>query len=111
MKQSPCERSCGRTRRAWRTRTGGAARASASAIALAAALVPCAACAPLVDVAGAFFPSWMLCILIGIGATVLLREVLARTRLESSLGPLLIVYPSLAAAISLFLWVVLYRRP
>jgi YtcA family len=108
MKQSGGERSCERTRR---TRLEGRVRTSASAIALAAALAPCAGCAPLVDVAGAFFPAWMLCILIGITATVLLREVLVRTRLESSLGPLLVVYPSLAAAISLFLWLVLYRRP
>ena len=107
MKQSRGERSCERRRRTRRTRLDEAARATASAIALA----PCAGCAPLVDVAGAFFPAWMLCILIGIAATVLLREVLARTRLEASLGPLLVVYPSLAAAISLFLWLVLYRRP
>jgi hypothetical protein len=106
MKQSLGERSCERTRRAQRTRLDGAA-ASASA----AVLAPCAGCAPLVDVAGAFFPAWMLCILAGIAATVLFREVLARARLESSLGPLLVVYPSLAAAISLFLWIVLYRRP
>jgi hypothetical protein len=111
MKQSRGERSCQRTRRARRTRLDGTARGSASAVALAAALAPCAGCAPLVDVAGAFFPAWMFCILVGIAATVLLREVLARTRLESSLGPLLVVYPSLATAISLFLWLVLFRGP
>ncbi|HEX4445956.1 MAG TPA: YtcA family lipoprotein [Polyangiaceae bacterium] len=75
---------------------------------LAFALAP--ACDPLVDVAGAFFPGWMLCILVGIGATVLMRYVFWRTRLEASLGPLLIVYPSLATTIALALWLGLYRR-
>jgi hypothetical protein len=81
-----------------------------SALLLASTLLPCVACDPLVDVAGAFFPAWMLCILGGIAATVLVRYVLSRTRLESSLGPLLIVYPSLAATIALALWLGFYRH-
>jgi YtcA-like protein len=85
-------------------------RARRARAALVLALAPCAACAPLVDVAGAFFPAWMFCILVGVTATVLLRQLFARMRLEASLGPLLLVYPSLAAAISLALWVIVYRR-
>ncbi len=77
---------------------------------LAAALATSAACDPLVDVAGAFFPGWMLCILGGIASTVLLRQLFSRTRLEATLGPLLIIYPSLAATIALALWLGLYRR-
>ena len=80
-----------------------------SALVLAPALSLCG-CDPLVDVAGAFFPAWMLCILIGIAATVLVRQVLARTNLEPVIGPLLIVYPSLATMIALTLWLGLYRR-
>jgi len=81
-----------------------------TALALVPVSVACAACDPLVDVAGAFFPGWMLCILIGIAATALLRHLLWRARLEPSLGPLVIVYPSLAATISLALWLGFYRR-
>jgi YtcA family len=77
---------------------------------LAVALLSCAACDPLVDVAGAFFPGWMLCILGGVIATVIARYLLARARLEPTLGPLLIIYPSLAAAISFALWLGFYRR-
>jgi hypothetical protein len=69
-----------------------------------------AGCDPLVDVAGAFFPAWMLCILVGVASTVLIQRLLARTRLETSLGPLLVVYPSLAATIALALWLGFYRR-
>jgi hypothetical protein len=77
---------------------------------LAAAFVPFPACDPLVDVAGAFFPGWMLCILCGIALTVLVRQILWRARIEPFLGPLLVVYPSLAAAIALVLWLELYRH-
>ena len=60
--------------------------------------------------AGAFFPAWLLCILLGIGLTVLVRAVLSRTRIEPWLGPLLIIYPSVAASIALALWLAFYRR-
>lgn len=70
----------------------------------------CASCDPLIDVAGAFFPAWILCIVIAIAATVLLRYLFARAALEPSLGPLLLVYPSLATAIAFACWLVFYRR-
>jgi hypothetical protein len=85
-------------------------RAGRRGAAFVLVLAPCAACAPLVDVAGAFFPAWMFCILVGVTATALLRQLFARMRLEASLGPLLLIYPSLAAAISLAVWVIVYRR-
>jgi hypothetical protein len=66
-------------------------------------------CDPLIDVAGAFFPAWILCILVAIVVTVLLRFVFARLRIEPHLGPLILVYPSLAIAIALAAWVVFYR--
>jgi YtcA family len=91
-------------------RTPQRAGRAGAALVLVLALAPCAACAPLVDVAGAFFPAWMFCILVGVTATALLRQLFARMRLEASLGPLLLVYPSLAAAISLAVWVIVYRR-
>jgi hypothetical protein len=87
------------------------ARRGRSALVLAPVFLSCAACDPLVDVAGAFFPAWLLCILVAIVLTALLRVVLARTRLEPWLGPLLVIYPSLAAAIALALWLGFYRRP
>ncbi len=85
-------------------------RTALASRALVTALLPCAACDPLVDVAGAFFPGWMLCTLAGIAATVLVRYLLARARIEPSLGPLLVVYPSLAATIALALWLGFYRH-
>jgi len=73
-------------------------------------LVFCAACDPLIDVAGAFFPAWILCIAVALVATTFLRFVFARAHLEPSLGPLLVVYPSLATAIALTSWLLFFRR-
>jgi hypothetical protein len=83
---------------------------SVSRLCVLSLLLLCASCDPLIDVAGAFFPAWILCILIAIAATVLLRFVFARTRIEPSLGPLVIVYPSLATGIAFACWVVFFRR-
>jgi YtcA family len=84
-------------------------RLGGSALVLVPGFMACAACDPLVDVAGAFFPGWMVCVLLGIASTALVRQLLLRAQLEPSLGPLLIVYPSLATTIALVLWLGLYR--
>jgi YtcA family len=65
---------------------------------------------PLIDVAGAFFPAWILCILVAIAATGFLRLGFARAGIERTLGPLIVVYPSLATALALTLWLVFFRR-
>jgi hypothetical protein len=77
---------------------------------LLAPLVACASCDPLIDVAGAFFPAWILCIAVAIAATALLRQLFARVRIEPLLGPLVVLYPSLATAIALTCWLLFFRR-
>jgi hypothetical protein len=68
-----------------------------------------ASCSPLINVAGAFFPAWILCLFIAIAATALLHLVFARLDIERSLGPLVVVYPGLATAIAFGCWVIFYR--
>jgi hypothetical protein len=70
----------------------------------------CTSCDPLIDVAGAFFPAWILCILVAIAATALLRVAFARAGIERNLGPLIVIYPSLATGIAFGCWVVFFRR-
>ncbi len=65
---------------------------------------------PLIDIAGAFFPAWILCIFVAITATVLLRYVFARAGIEPTLGPLFVIYPSLATALAFAGWLVFFRR-
>jgi hypothetical protein len=77
---------------------------------LLAPLLACASCDPLIDVAGAFFPAWILCIAVAIVVTALFRLVFERTGIERALGPLLILYPSLATTLALAFWLLFFRR-
>jgi hypothetical protein len=76
----------------------------------AALALATAACDPLVDVAGAFFPAWIVCILVAVAVTIALRYLFAHIGLERYLGAPMLVYPSLATAIAFACWVVFYRR-
>ena len=64
--------------------------------------------APSVEFIGTFFPVWMLCILAALAITGLIRAGLVHLRLEQKLGPLVVIYPSLAISISCMLWLVFY---
>jgi hypothetical protein len=64
---------------------------------------------PQINIIGSFFPSWMLCVLIGIVAALLIRLLLIRTGIDPYVGPRALVYPSVAILVSLVLWVTLFR--
>lgn len=64
---------------------------------------------PLFDLEGAFFPSWMLCLLIGIALTVAFRLLFARLGLEPHLGPLPVVYGCLALLLGMSAWLLFFR--
>jgi hypothetical protein len=64
---------------------------------------------PQINIIGSFFPSWMLCVLIGIVAALLLRLLFIRTGIDPYVGPRALVYPSLAILVTLVLWVAFFR--
>jgi hypothetical protein len=64
---------------------------------------------PSVNVLGAFFPSWMLCIVVGIVLTLAGRYVLVATGLDPWIGPRGLVYPALALAFTLATWLIFFR--
>ena len=64
---------------------------------------------PQINLVGSFFPSWMLCVAIGIVAAVLARLLFLRVGVDPYLGPRALVYPSLALLVTLVLWVALFR--
>lgn len=70
----------------------------------------CSGCSrsPSIEFIGSFFPAWMFCILVGLFLTGLTRSALVRCGIEEKLGPLVVVYPSLAVALSCLLWLVFY---
>jgi hypothetical protein len=79
----------------------------ASLIFLSASL---AGCDPIVTIAGANFPSWLICLVAGAILAAIVRPLLVVTRLERHLGPLTIFYPSLIAMFAMIIWVLFFNR-
>jgi YtcA family len=79
-----------------------------AAITLAALL--CAGCDPVVDIAGADFPAWLICVIAGVALAAVLRTLMAAIRIEPHLGPLTIVYPCLAVLLSCVVWLIFFNR-
>jgi YtcA family len=67
-----------------------------------------AACsrAPTVDILGSFFPAWLICLVVAILLTALVRLVLIRLRLKVAFP--ILVYPSLAALFTFALWLIFF---
>lgn len=63
--------------------------------------------APTFNVAGSFFPAWLVCLIIGILLAAISHWLLARLKV-AIIAPIL-VYPSLAALFTLLLWLVFFR--
>ena len=64
---------------------------------------------PIINLWGAYWPAWLSCLVSGILLALVSRMVLAWSRLEPYLGPLILVYPMLIVAYACGLWLLLYR--
>ena len=64
--------------------------------------------APTFNILGSFFPSWILCGLLGILLTVATRPIFLRLNLEQELKPLIVVYPCLAAFFTFTIWLLFF---
>ena len=64
---------------------------------------------PYFNVVGSFFPSWMLCSLIGVVTALAGRWLFVRAGIDPYLGPRRLVYTSLAILVTLVLWVAFFR--
>ena len=62
--------------------------------------------APSFDILGSFFPAWLLCLVIAILLTVFSRELLRR---YVEIAWPIVVYPSLTAAFTFALWLMLFQ--
>jgi YtcA family len=60
--------------------------------------------APSQTIFGAYFPSWMLCALVGLGATVVVRQLLVAVGMDKFLPVPLVVYLTLATAFAFAMW-------
>lgn len=64
--------------------------------------------APSFNVLGSFFPAWILCGIIGIVLTVIVRVFFVRVNFERELSPLIVVYPCLAAFFTFTTWLLFF---
>ena len=60
--------------------------------------------APSQNILGSYFPSWMICALIGLFASILVREVLNAVGIGKSVPAPIPVYLALAVALSFAIW-------
>ena len=73
---------------------------------LVASLLSSCSRAPSIEVLGSFFPAWLVCFIVAIVLTALVRLALLRLRLKAALP--LLIYPSLAAFFTFLLWLVFF---
>ena len=64
---------------------------------------------PVISVAGANFPVWMLCLFAGIGAALCLRPVFVAIGIDQWMTPRSLIYSCLALVIAFLCWLVIWR--
>ena len=63
---------------------------------------------PLLDVAGAYFPAWLGCMIAGALGTWLLGEILTRLGIGAALRPAVLMVPALFATLTCVVWLVFF---
>ena len=66
--------------------------------------------APLVPIAGAYFPSWLICVAAGVIGAVLVRLIFIRIGIDEGLPLRLFVYCGVAAIIGIALALTVFGR-
>ena len=69
-----------------------------------------AGCDPVVNIAGANFPSWLFCAICGAILTIAIRPIFVITRVEGYLWPLPIVYSCLTILLGCVVWLLFFNR-
>ena len=88
-------------------RTVGRAMKAATVFAVLQCAAACSR-APTFNILGSFFPSWILCGVIGIVLTVITRSLFVRIKMEPQLTPLIVVYPCLALFFTFTFWLLFF---
>jgi hypothetical protein len=72
-------------------------------VAIALAVSGCSY-SPTMDLLGSYFPAWMLCAVIGIVASVIIRQILAVAGINDYVVAPLLTYAALAVSATLIAW-------
>jgi hypothetical protein len=65
---------------------------------------------PTVDILGSYFPAWIICIVLGLFLTLILRQILIGLKLNTHLFPAPLVYISILVLFTLTLWLSFFRN-
>jgi hypothetical protein len=68
------------------------------------------ACDPVVNIAGANFPAWLICAIAGAILAASLRPAFVVTGIEPYLGPVMLIYPCLAILLGCAVYLMLFNR-
>lgn len=90
--------------------SGRGAVAGSIAAALAAAALALGGCDPVVNIAGANFPAWLLCAIAGALLTFAVRPLLLVSGIEPHLGPRPLIYSCLAVLLGCTVWLLFFNR-
>jgi hypothetical protein len=65
---------------------------------------------PTVDILGSYFPAWIICVVLGLALTLIVRQILIGSKLNTHLYPAPLVYISMLVCFTLALWLSLFRN-
>ena len=77
---------------------------------LCAATVTGCSAAPSQSILGSYFPTWMICALIGLVVTIVVRQLLAAAGIDRTLPAPLLVYLAVAIAAAFATWLIWLDR-
>ena len=80
----------------------------ASGTAIAMLTIP--GCDPVINVAGANFPAWLFCAILGTIMAAGFRPLFVAAGLEPWLGPLILIYPCLAILLACLTYLLFFNR-
>ena len=64
--------------------------------------------APSFNIAGSFFPDWILCSFIGILVAALAHALFVRMKIEREIQPGVLIYPCIALSCTVTLWLIFF---
>jgi len=62
--------------------------------------------APSQNILGSYFPSWMICTFAGLGAAIIVRQLLVAAGIDKTLPAPLVVYLALATSFAFVTWLI-----
>jgi YtcA family len=89
---------------------GNLTRAGFPIAALTLAALSLVSCDPVVNIAGANFPAWLLCAIVGMVSAAAFRPLFTAIGIEPYLGPLLLIYPCLALLLGCVFYLIFFNR-